>query len=65
MNSLVAEAQYDVAQADLQNAYANIFAAVGQDTFGRINTAESSVAELAEHLQSHWGKISRQLMMQN
>ncbi len=64
MNSLIAEAQYDVAQADLQNAYANIFAAVGQDTFGKINTTRSTVTELAEHLQSHWGKLSRQFVAQ-
>jgi len=64
MNSIVAEAQYDIAKADMQNVYANIFAAIGQDTFGQINTAEASVNELAKHLQSHWGKISRQFLVQ-
>ena len=62
MNSIVAEGQYDIAQADLQNAYANIFASVGQDTFGDIAARSSTVTELAEHLQSHWGKLSRQFL---
>lgn len=62
MNSIVAEARYDIARADLHNAYANIFAAVGQDTFGKINTSTSTVSELADHLQSHWGKVSRKYM---
>lgn len=58
MNSIVAKAQYDVAQADLQNAYANIYASVGQDTFGNIDTVSSNVSELAEHLQLHWEELS-------
>ena len=62
MNTIVAEGQFDIAQADLQNAYANIYAAVGQDTFGNINARTSTVTELAEHLQSHWGKLSRQFL---
>ncbi len=61
MNSIVAEARYDVAQATLQNAYANIYASVGRDTFGDINTADSTVPQLAKHLQSHWGKLEREL----
>lgn len=61
MNSIVAEAKYDVAQANLQNAYANIYASVGRDTFGNFNTVNSTVPELAKHLQSHWGKLEREL----
>ena len=62
MNSIVAEAEYDVAEADLQNAYANIYASIGQDTFGNIDTSKASVAELAQHLESHWNKLSRHFL---
>ena len=61
MNSIVAEARFDIAQADMQNAYANIYASIGQDTFGDINTAETSVTDLARHLQSKWRQLERQL----
>ena len=64
MNSIVAEAQYDIAQAELQNAYANIYASVGQDAHGNINLSTSNVDELAKHLQRHWGMLSRQFLAQ-
>ena len=53
--------RFDIAQADMQNAYANIYASIGQDTFGDINTAETSVTDLARHLQSKWRQLERQL----
>lgn len=61
MNSIVAEARFDVAQADLQNAYANIYASVGRDTYGNISANKSTVSELAKHLQSQWQKLEREL----
>jgi len=57
MNSIVAEARYDVARASVENAYANIFASIGQDTFGDIDVSESSVRELGAHLQNHWSQL--------
>ena len=57
MNSIVAEARYDVARASVENAYANVFASMGQDTFGDIDVSASSVAELGNHLKSHWGQL--------
>jgi len=65
MNSIVAEARFDVARADLENAYANIFASIGQDTFGDIDVAESSVADLGNHLQSYWGALRTAVQNQN
>lgn len=61
MNSILAEAQYDLAQADLQNAIAKIYGAVGQDTFGNINATDATVKELAEHLHSHWEQLGKEL----
>ena len=57
MNSIVAEARYDVARASVENAYANVFASIGQDTFGDIDVSESSVADLGTHLQNHWNQL--------
>jgi len=57
MNSIVAEARFDVARASLENAYANIFASIGQDTFGDIDVTESSVETLSAHLQGYWDKL--------
>ena len=61
MNSIVAEAKYDIAQADLQNAYANIYASVGRDVFGNIDTRKTNVTELAKHLQAQWRVLEKQL----
>ena len=64
MNSIVSEAQYDIAQAELQNAYANIYASVGQDIYGEINTADTDVQGLAAHLQAHWESLSSRFLVQ-
>lgn len=54
MNTLVAAVQYDVAYADLQNAFAAIYASVGSDPFdGNISTA-MSVSELSKVLKTTW-----------
>ena len=57
MNSIVAEARYDIARASVENAYANVFASIGQDTFGDINVSDSSVADLGAHLKNHWSGL--------
>jgi outer membrane protein TolC len=54
MNTLVAEVRYDIAYADLQNAYAAIFTTIGLDPFGLDVTGEESVADLASSLQALW-----------
>jgi len=58
MNSIVAEARYDVAYADLQNALADIYAATGQNVFGAVNVADMSVQELSEHLGDYWNDLN-------
>ena len=61
MNSIVAEARYDVARATVENAYANVFASVGQDTFGQIDVEQSSVSDLAKHFKTHWSMLVNQV----
>lgn len=54
MNKLVAEAKYDIAVADLQNAYANIHSSMGIDPFGADITGDENVSELSGKLQALW-----------
>ncbi|MGE3245890.1 MAG: TolC family protein [Beijerinckiaceae bacterium] len=46
MNTIVADAKYDIAYADLQNAYGNILASIGVDFIDPATANRSSVAEL-------------------
>ena len=57
MNQLVSEARYDIAYAELQNSYADIFSAVGQEVYGDIEANTATVDTLSEHLRSHWTKL--------
>ena len=54
MNTLVSAAKYDIAYADLQNAFANVYASVGIDPYGEGITGEESVKQLARHLRGVW-----------
>jgi outer membrane protein TolC len=54
MNTLVAEVKHDLAYADLQNAYANIYASLGLDAFPPVGVDQTSVAELSAHLRRTW-----------
>ena len=54
MNALVAAVEYDIAYADLQNAFGNVYAAVGLDPIRPETSTELPVAELARELRSVW-----------
>ncbi len=54
MNGIVAEAKYDIALAELQNAFANIQASMGVDPINAEIDAEENVETLAARLQAHW-----------
>ena len=54
MNTLVASVEYDVAYADLQNAFASVYASVGVDPHGAGVSRQMPVAELAEQLRMEW-----------
>ncbi len=56
MNTLVSEVRYDIAYADAQNAYANLYAAMGVDSFTPDVTDQQSVRDLAQSLQAMWAK---------
>jgi len=54
MNQILAETKYDLAVADLQNAFANIHSSMGFDPYGVDISGQEPVSELAEKLQQHW-----------
>lgn len=54
MNTLASEVKYDIAYAEAQNAYANLFASMGIDEFSPDVTGRESVAELQASLAQLW-----------
>ena len=54
MNTLVADAEMDMVYADLQNAYANVYASLGIDPFPPGMSTSESVSQIAAELQAMW-----------
>jgi outer membrane protein TolC len=54
MNALVASAEFDVAFADLQNAFAAIYTSIGVDPWGDALDLSGSVQEIAAGLRQVW-----------
>lgn len=54
MNTLVAEAKYDIAYAQLQNAFANIFSSMGLDPYSWEIDRGQSVEAVASTLKQLW-----------
>ena len=54
MNTLVAEAKYDIAYAQLQNAYANLFSSMGLDPYNWEIDRGQSVDAMASSLKQLW-----------
>ena len=54
MNTLVSEVKYDIAYAEAQNAYANLFSSMGIDDFGPDITGREDIATLTQALAGLW-----------
>jgi outer membrane protein TolC len=54
LNTLVAEAQRDIAFASAQNAFANVFASMGLDPYADELHVEADVASLAGQIKGLW-----------
>jgi outer membrane protein TolC len=54
MNTLVAEVKYDIAYADAENAYANLFSSMGLDGYGTDLDGRETVKTLSASLASWW-----------
>ncbi len=54
MNTLVAEAKYDIAYAQLQNAYANLFSSMGLDPYSWEIDRSRGLGEMSASLKQLW-----------
>lgn len=54
MNTIVSDVRYDLAYANLQNAYANIYASIGLDAYPPVDIDRASVSEIKEALRRTW-----------
>ena len=54
MNTLVSEVKYDIAYAEAQNSYANLFASMGIDDFSPDITGREDVTTLKTSLSTLW-----------
>ncbi len=54
MNTLVSEVKYDIAYAEAQNSYANLFASMGIDDFSPDVTGREDVTTLKTSLSTLW-----------
>lgn len=54
LSALIASAKYDIAYADLQNAFATIYASIGVDPWGDDLDVDLNVAELSAGLKKTW-----------
>lgn len=56
LNAILASLRYDATYAQMQGAFANVYAAVGLDAFDGRLTGNESVEELAASLRTLWRK---------
>lgn len=56
MNGIAASVRFDIAFADLQNAYANIYASLGTDPYGEDLRGDETVGVMAASLRRAWAK---------
>jgi outer membrane protein TolC len=54
MNTLVAAVEFDIAYADLQNAFATVYTSVGLDPYDANISTDMSVSALATSLRTTW-----------
>jgi outer membrane protein TolC len=56
MNAILAEIRYDAAYADVQNAYANLYASMGLDNFDFDIREDESISSIAGKLEHYWSE---------
>ena len=54
MNHIITEARYDLAYADVQEAFADLYAAIGYDPFGSDISGKEEVKTVAASLSELW-----------
>lgn len=59
MNMMVAEVEYDMAYADIENSYANVFSALGVDSFYKeVDLDNSTLEELTNSIRNYFAGLS-------
>jgi outer membrane protein TolC len=54
MNTIVSDVRYDLAYANVQNAFANIYASIGLDAYPPVDIERASVAQIKDALRRTW-----------
>lgn len=54
MNTIVSDVRFDLAYANLQNAYANIYASIGLDAYPAVDIDKASVSDIKQALRGTW-----------
>ena len=54
LNAVLSEVRYDSAYADVQNAYANLYASMGVDNWDDNVDLQAPISVLADQLREHW-----------
>jgi len=54
MNTIVSDVRYDLAYANVQNAFANIYASIGLDAYPPVDIERASVGQIKEALRRTW-----------
>lgn len=54
MNTIISDVRYDLAYANLQNAYANIYASIGLDAYPAVDIDKATVSEIKVALRTTW-----------
>ncbi len=56
MNALIASAQYDIAYAELQNAFARIYSTIGVDPYGDNFDTNDNISDISAALKQTWNE---------
>ncbi len=64
MNTLMSEIRYDMATADMQNAFANVHASMGSDAFDDTMSSHEEVAMLTGKIKKLWAERQDALAVQ-
>ena len=56
MNTMIADAKYDIALATLHNAFANVYASMGINPYGDDVVGNEDIADMTNKLQAYWAR---------
>jgi len=60
MNTIISDARRDIVHAEMQEAAANVFSAMGYDPYGADITGQEDISEIAKSLETLWSQRRKQ-----